>query len=42
MSNKLGQKKTKYQEHEARVDAEWRRLIGMGQDIERLEIAESK
>ena len=40
MSNKLGQKKTKDQEHEARVDAEWRRLIGMGQDIERLEIAE--
>ena len=40
MSNKLGQKKTKDQEHEARVDAEWRRSIGMGQDIERSEIAE--
>ena len=38
--NKMSKEKTKEEEHEARIDAEWKRSLEMGQDIERSEIAE--
>ena len=36
----MSKDKAKEKDHEARIDAEWKRSLAMGQDIERSEIAE--